>query len=77
MLTPCPLYLCTFSGWTAISTTPLLPCTPIPHPVYPCAFSQDERVVTAISTYFNKRIEEVQWDDEDKFVDVLNKSLGA
>ena len=63
---------------TAISTTPLLPpYTPKPCLLYLCTFSQDERVVTAISTYFNKRIEEVQWDDEDKFVDVLNKSLGA
>jgi hypothetical protein len=38
---------------------------------------QDERVVQAISTYFNKKIEELQWDDEDKFVDVLAKSLGS
>ena len=66
---------------TAISTYSPPACHhthPTPAPcTYLCTFSQDERVVTAISTYFNKRIEEVQWDDEDKFVDVLNKSLGA
>jgi hypothetical protein len=38
---------------------------------------QDEKIVQAISTYFNKKIEEVQWDDEDKFVAVLEKSLGS
>ncbi|GAX80515.1 hypothetical protein CEUSTIGMA_g7953.t1 [Chlamydomonas eustigma] len=36
---------------------------------------EDEKVVEAISAYFHKKIEEVQWDDEDKFIDVLQKSL--
>ena len=31
--------------------------------------------MTAISTYFNKTITEIEWDDEDKFMDVLKKSL--
>lgn len=37
--------------------------------------SQDERVMSAISSYFNKKIEEIEWDNEDVFIDVLNKCM--
>ncbi|EFJ52048.1 hypothetical protein VOLCADRAFT_103235 [Volvox carteri f. nagariensis] len=36
---------------------------------------QDADVMTRISTYFKKPIKELKWDDEDEFVDVLNKTL--
>uniref|UniRef100_A0A7S0WXR9 RNA helicase n=1 Tax=Chlamydomonas leiostraca TaxID=1034604 RepID=A0A7S0WXR9_9CHLO len=39
------------------------------------ATGEDERIMNAISTYFNKTITEIEWDDEDKFMDVLKKSL--
>lgn len=36
---------------------------------------QDERVMSAISSYFNKKIEEIEWDNEDVFIKVLNKCM--
>jgi hypothetical protein len=36
---------------------------------------QDERVMSAISSYFNKKIEEIEWDNEDVFIEVLNKCM--
>ena len=41
----------------------------------PIPVVQEERVMSSISSYFNKRIEELPWDDEDKFVEVLEKSM--
>ncbi|KAL6759166.1 P-loop containing nucleoside triphosphate hydrolase protein [Haematococcus lacustris] len=39
------------------------------------AGDKDATVMRFISTYFNKAIEELEWDDEDKFVAVLEKTL--
>lgn len=39
-----------------------------------CGF-EDEKIVQMISSYFSKPIQELQWDDEDKFVEVLEKSM--
>mmetsp|Transcript_26815 Transcript_26815/g.58465 ORF Transcript_26815/g.58465 Transcript_26815/m.58465 type:complete len:483 (+) Transcript_26815:39-1487(+) len=36
---------------------------------------EDEKIMGAISSYFNKKIEEITWDDEDKFVQVLTANL--
>ncbi|PNW83108.1 hypothetical protein CHLRE_06g306850v5 [Chlamydomonas reinhardtii] len=36
---------------------------------------QDNDVMTRISTYFKKTIEEIKWDDEDEFIKVLDKTL--
>jgi hypothetical protein len=31
--------------------------------------------MSAISSYFNKKIEEIEWDNEDVFIEVLNKCM--
>jgi hypothetical protein len=36
---------------------------------------QDERVMQQIERYFNKKIGEINWDDEDTFLKVLKESL--
>ncbi len=52
-----------------------LPCELRPsRPAMRCA--QDSMVMAQISSYFNKPIEELAWDDEDKFVSVLQATLG-
>jgi len=37
--------------------------------------SDDEGIMNAIAKYFNKAILELQWDDEDKFIEVLEKAM--
>ncbi|GIL65509.1 hypothetical protein Vafri_19272 [Volvox africanus] len=37
--------------------------------------AQDMEVMARISSYFNKPIAELKWDDEDQFIEVLNKTL--
>jgi ATP-dependent RNA helicase DDX19/DBP5 len=37
--------------------------------------ADDERVMASISNYFNKPITELHWDDEDKFLEVLDKAM--
>lgn len=44
------------------------------HP-YPAPFLQDVEIMSRISSYFNKPIDELKWDDEDEFVKVLEKTL--
>lgn len=40
-----------------------------------CVWSlQDGVVIDRISEYFKKAIAEIAWDDEDVFIDVLNKT---
>lgn len=53
----------------------LLWCTTRPDPTQPDPPLQDNRIMTAISNYFNKPIPQIDWDDEDTFMDVLKKSL--
>ncbi len=37
------------------------------------ACTQDRRVIDMISEYFKKKLEEIDFDDEDKFVAALDK----
>ncbi len=41
--------------------------------IWVCVISQDRRVISMISNYFKKNLEEIEFDDEDKFIEALQK----
>ncbi|KAF5835369.1 P-loop containing nucleoside triphosphate hydrolase protein [Dunaliella salina] len=36
---------------------------------------EDKRIMDSIASYFNRSISEIEWDDEDKFLEVLKESM--
>lgn len=58
---------------------PWKPIRSLPHKAT-CTMSQslavqDKRIMDAIANYFNRTIREIDWDDEDKFLEVLKESM--